>query len=67
MKRTNILLDNELVREGLKLTGIKTQKDLIHHALQQLVRRESQVGLLNLKGKISWEGDLDVMRKGRFS
>jgi Arc/MetJ family transcription regulator len=65
MKRTNIVLDERLVGEGLKLTGLKTQKDLIHVALQQLVRREKQLGLLKLKGKIDWEGDLDLMRKGR--
>ena len=67
MKRTNIVLDDNLVTQGLKLTGLKTQKDLIHHALLQLVRRESQLGLLKLRGNIEWEGDLNEMRKGRTS
>ena len=48
MKRTNIVIDNDLVSQGLKLTGLKTQKELVHHALVQLVRRESQLGLLKL-------------------
>jgi len=65
MKRTNIVLDDSLVAQGLKLTGLKTQKDLIHHALLQLVRRESQIGLLSLRGKVDWDGDLNAMRKGR--
>jgi len=65
MKRTNIVLDDALVSEGLKLTGLKTQKDLVHHALVQLVRRESQLGLLKLKGSVNWEGDLGEMRRGR--
>jgi len=67
MKRTNIVLDDTLVSQGLKLTGLKTQKDLVHHALLQLVRRESQLGLLKLRGSVNWDGDLAEMRKGRAS
>jgi Arc/MetJ family transcription regulator len=67
MKRTNIVLDEKLVSEALKLTGLKTQKELVHHALLQLIRRERQLGLLDLKGTVSWEGDLNLMRKDRFS
>ena len=67
MKRTNIVLDEKLVSEALKLTGLKTQKELVHHALQQLIRRERQVGRLELKGNVPWEGDFNLMRKGRFA
>ena len=67
MKRTNIVLDEKLVSEALKLTGLKTQKELVHHALLQLIRRERQLGLLDLKGTVSWEGDLNLMREDRFS
>ena len=59
------MLDEKLVSEALKLTGLKTQRDLVHHALKQLVRRETQKSLLLLRGKISWDGDLSQMRKGR--
>jgi Arc/MetJ family transcription regulator len=65
MKRTNIVLDEKLVGKGLKLTGLKTQKELVNHALLQLVRRETQLELLKLRGKIDWQGDLQEMRKGR--
>ncbi|AHF91596.1 hypothetical protein OPIT5_16565 [Opitutaceae bacterium TAV5] len=65
MKRTNIVLDENLIRQGLKLTGIKTRKELVNHALTQLVRREKQTGLLDLRGKVKWEGDLNAMRKAR--
>ncbi len=65
MKRTNIVLDDKLVTKGLKLTGLKTQKDLVHLALLQLVRRESQLGLLKLRGTVKWEGELSEMRKAR--
>lgn len=66
-KRTNIVLDERLVRQGLKVTGIKTRRALVHHALSELVRREKQMGFLSLKGKIRWTGDLNKMRHYRFS
>jgi Arc/MetJ family transcription regulator len=65
VKRTNIVLNEALVRAGLKSTGLKTRRALVDHALKELVRRERQTGLLALKGKIQWEGDLSTMRKTR--
>jgi len=65
MKRTNIVLDDTLVEDCMKATGIKTQKALIDHALHELLRREKQVKILELKGKIHWEGDLDEWRRER--
>jgi Arc/MetJ family transcription regulator len=65
MKRTNIVLDDKLVDDCMKVTGIKTQKALIDHALHELLRREKQLKILEIKGKIHWEGDLDVWRQGR--
>ena len=65
--RTNIVLDTTLVREGLKATGIKTRRALVDHALRELVRRENQRGLLALKGKIKWTGDLAATRSRRVS
>ncbi len=51
----------------MKATGIKTQRALVHHALSELVRREKQMGLLKLEGKIKWTGDLNKMRRYRFA
>ena len=65
MKRTNIVLDEKLVRAGMKTTGMKTRRALVDHALRELVRREKQLGLLALKGKVRWDGDLDQMRSTR--
>jgi len=65
MKRTNIELDERLVQECLKATGIKTQKALIDHALRELLRHENQLKILELKGKITWEGHLDEWRQER--
>lgn len=66
MKRTNIVLDDKLVDDCMKATGIKTQKALINHALQELLRRENQTKILELKGKIHWEGNLDEWRQGHL-
>ena len=67
MKRTNIILDEKLVNNCLKATGIKTQKALIDHALRELLRHENQTKLFELKGKINWNGNLDEWRTGRSS
>ncbi len=66
MKRTNIVLDESLVRRGLKATGLKTRRALVHRALQELVRREKQAGLLSLKGGVRWTGSLNAMRRSRL-
>jgi Arc/MetJ family transcription regulator len=65
MKRTNIVLDEKLVTEGKKLTGLKTCKDLVNFALIQLVRREKQKRILEFEGKIDWSEDLTAMRSIR--
>ena len=65
MKRTNIVLDDKLVDKCMKATGIKTQRALIDHALRELLRHESQTKILELKGKVKWEGDLSEWRRGR--
>ena len=67
MKRTNIVMDETLVRQGLKATGLKTRRAIVQRALEELVRREKQMGLLALEGKISWTGDLNKMRRSRFA
>ena len=67
MKRTNIVIDEKLAEEGMALTGIKTYKELVDMALQDLVRRAKQKEILKLKGNLQWEGDLDAMRETRAS
>ena len=62
MKRTNIELDEKLLEEGKKATGIKTSKALVDFALKELIRKYKQKRILDLKGKIDWSGNLDEMR-----
>jgi Arc/MetJ family transcription regulator len=65
MKRTNVLLDDKIVEDCLKATGIKTRRALIDHALRELLRHESQTKILELKGKVHWQGDLNEWRQSR--
>ena len=64
-KRTNIVLDEKLIEAGLKATGLKTRRELVDFALRDLLRREAQMKILELKGNVHWEGTLSEMRKGR--
>jgi len=65
MGRTNVVLDDTIVTEGLKATGLKTRRALIDHALRELLRHERQKQILELKGGVRWEGDLNRSRRGR--
>ncbi|MFH1038361.1 MAG: type II toxin-antitoxin system VapB family antitoxin [PVC group bacterium] len=65
MGRTNVVLDENLVEACRKVTGISTRRALIDYALHELLRHESQAKLLELKGKVNWEGDLAAWRQGR--
>jgi Arc/MetJ family transcription regulator len=65
MTRTNVVLDEVLVEECRKVTGIPTQRSLIDHALRELLRHERQKKVLELKGRIAWQGDLRAWRRGR--
>ncbi len=65
MVRTNVVLDENLIEECQKLTGIKTRRALIDYALREVLRLRRQKRLLELKGTIKWEGDLATWRKAR--
>ena len=65
MSRTNIVIDDRLVHEALRLTRLKTKKELVHYALEELVRKRKRKGLLKLEGRVEWTGDLAEMRKSR--
>ena len=65
MKRTTVMLDEHLIAEAKRLTGIATTQRLIEYALRELVRRCSQRQLLGLRGRVDWQGDLDAWRRDR--
>ncbi|MCH8933412.1 MAG: type II toxin-antitoxin system VapB family antitoxin [Nitrospinae bacterium] len=65
MLRTNIELDEKLVKEGLRLTRKKTKKELVNHALRELVSRLKRKKILELEGRVKWTGKLSDLRKSR--
>jgi Arc/MetJ family transcription regulator len=65
MGRTNIVLNENLVRKARKLTGLKTKREIVDKALELLVRSESRKGMLDYFGSGIWEGDLKRMRRNR--
>ena len=65
MSRTNVVLDDGLVERCCTLTGIKTRRAVIDHALHELLRHKRQKDILRLKGAIQWEGDLDTWGQRR--
>ena len=65
MGRTNIVIDDDLVRKARKLTRLKTKREIVDKALELLVRSESRKGLLRHYGTGIWKGDLKAMRRKR--
>ena len=60
--RTNIEIDNDLMSEAIKLTGLKTKKATVELGLQTLVRLKKQEKFRRYRGQLAWDGDLDDMR-----
>ncbi|MFN2292042.1 MAG: type II toxin-antitoxin system VapB family antitoxin [Anaerolineae bacterium] len=65
--RTNVVIDDELMSEALEATGLKTKKAVIDEALRTLVRLKRQERVRSLRGKLHWEGDLNMLREDRFA
>lgn len=63
--RTNIDIDDELMAEAMRLTGARTKKAAVEHALRKVIEIEKRKSILDLYGKVQWEGDLGEMRAGR--
>ena len=65
MGRTNINIDDSLIRKARKLTRLKTKRQIVDRALELLVRSESRKGILRFYGSGIWKGDLKASRRNR--
>lgn len=65
--RTNIDIDDRLMRAAMAATKLKTKREVVHVALKELVRLSAQKRILRYRGRAKWEGDLDAMRSARQS
>jgi Arc/MetJ family transcription regulator len=63
--RTNIEIDDRLMKDALKATGAKTKREAVEMGLRTLVQLRAQEKARELKGKITWDGDLNAMRTDR--
>jgi Arc/MetJ family transcription regulator len=66
MSKTNIDLNDRILKEAGKLTHMKTKKEIVNYAMEELVKRLRRKKILELEGKVKWEGDLDEMRRSRI-
>ena len=65
MKRTNLVLDAELLAEAQRVSGERTYSATVQRALDEFVRRARGRKILTLAGSGAWEGDLSVVREDR--
>jgi Arc/MetJ family transcription regulator len=66
MGRTNIDIDEELIRKAAKLTRLKTKRQIVHRALDSLVRAEERKAILQYFGSGVWKGNLKTLRRNRI-
>ena len=60
--RTNIVIDDKLMRDTLRATGLKTKREAVELGLRTLLRLRQQEEMRRFRGKLNWQGDLDAMR-----
>lgn len=61
--RTNVVIDDDLMAEALKVSGVKTKRQAIEEGLRLLVRTRRQARIRRLRGALEWQGSLDDMRR----
>lgn len=65
--RTNIVIDEKLIREAMKATGLKTKRAVVEAGLQALIQIKSQADIRRWRGRVQWEADLDELRRSRVT
>ncbi len=61
--RTNIVIDDQLMKDTLRATGLKTKREAVELGLRTLLRLRQQEEIRRFRGKLHWEGDLEAMRR----
>jgi len=62
--RTNIVIDDKLMSDALKATGLETKREAVELGLKTLIKLKKQEGIKAFRGRLRWEGNLDKMRQG---
>jgi Arc/MetJ family transcription regulator len=63
--RTNIVIDDQLMKRAMRASGAKTKREAVETALRLMVGLKQQEAIRRLRGKLKWEGDLEAMRRDR--
>jgi Arc/MetJ family transcription regulator len=63
--RTNIVIEDELMAEALKLSGLSTKREAVETALRLMIEIKKQESIRKFRGKLRWRGDLEEMRLAR--
>ncbi|NOZ54862.1 MAG: type II toxin-antitoxin system VapB family antitoxin [Gammaproteobacteria bacterium] len=63
--RTNIVIDDNLIGDVIKLTGVKTKREAVELGLKTLISLKKQEDIRKFRGKLKWEGNLDDMRTNK--
>ena len=63
--RTNIVIDDKLMRDTLRATGLHTKREAVELGLRTLLLLKKQEEIRKLRGKLKWQGNLDAMRADR--
>jgi Arc/MetJ family transcription regulator len=63
--RTNIVIDDKLMKDVLKATGLKTKREAVELGLRTLLRLKKQEEIRSYRGKLDWQGDLESMRRDK--
>jgi Arc/MetJ family transcription regulator len=61
--RTNIVIDDDLMAQAMRATGLATKRDTVELGLKTLLRLSKQSEIRKMRGKLDWSGDLDAMRR----
>jgi Arc/MetJ family transcription regulator len=62
MELMSIVIDDKLMRDAMRATGLKTKREVVELGLRTLLRLKKQAAIRRLRGKLMWQGDLDGMR-----
>jgi Arc/MetJ family transcription regulator len=63
--RTNIVIDEKLMSEALRLTGASTKRRVVEDSLRLMIQLKRQERIRSARGKLKWRGDLEAMRRDR--
>ena len=63
--RTNIVIDDKLMSDALRVTGLRTKREAVELGLRTVLRLSKQADIRRQRGKVQWQGDLDAMRRDK--